>query len=32
MYAVGISAHEPLEGADIIVRTPAEIPLSLWGI
>jgi len=32
MYAVGISAHEPLEGADIIVRTPAEIPLSLWGL
>lgn len=32
MYAVGISAHEPLRGADLTVRSPAEIPLSLWGV
>ena len=32
MFAVGISRDEPLEGADIVVQTPAEIPFSLWGI
>lgn len=32
MFAVGIAAHEPLTGADLTVRSPAEIPLSLWGI
>jgi len=32
MFAVGISRDEPLEGADIVVETPAEIPFSLWGI
>jgi len=32
MYAVGIARDEPLPGADLIVKTPAEIPLSLWGL
>lgn len=32
MFAVGIARDEPLPGADVIVKTPAEIPLSLWGI
>lgn len=32
MFAVGIARDEPLPGADLIVKTPAEIPLSLWGI
>jgi beta-phosphoglucomutase len=32
MYAVGIARDEPLRGADLVVRAPAEIPLSLWGI
>ena len=32
MFAVGISREEPLEGADMVVQTPAEIPFSLWGI
>lgn len=32
MYAVGIAAEEPLVGADIVVPSPADIPLSLWGI
>jgi beta-phosphoglucomutase len=32
MYAVGIARDEPLRGADLLVRSPAEIPLSLWGI
>lgn len=32
MFAVGLAADEPLHGADLVVRTPADIPLSLWGI
>lgn len=32
MFAVGIAREEPLPGADLIVHTPAEIPLSLWGL
>jgi beta-phosphoglucomutase len=32
MFAVGIARDEPLRGADLQVRTPAEIPLNLWGI
>jgi len=32
MFAVGIARDEPLHGADLLVRSPAEIPLSLWGI
>jgi beta-phosphoglucomutase len=32
MFAVGIARDEPLPGADVIVKSPAEIPLSLWGI
>ena len=32
MFAVGVAREEPLHGADLLVRTPAEIPLSLWGI
>jgi beta-phosphoglucomutase len=32
MFAVGVARDEPLHGADLIVRAPAEIPLSLWGI
>jgi len=32
MFAVGVARDEPLQGADLLVRTPAEIPLSLWGI
>lgn len=32
MFAVGVASEEPLHGADLAVRTPADIPLSLWGI
>jgi beta-phosphoglucomutase len=32
MFAVGIARDEPLPGADLIVKSPAEIPMSLWGI
>jgi beta-phosphoglucomutase len=32
MFAVGIARDESLIGADLLVRSPAEIPLSLWGI
>jgi beta-phosphoglucomutase len=32
MYAVGISRKEPLPGADLVVTSSAEIPVSLWGI
>jgi beta-phosphoglucomutase len=32
MYAVGIARDEPLPGADLVVKTPADIPVSLWGI
>ncbi len=32
MFAVGIARDEPLPGADLIVKTPAEIPVALWGL
>ena len=32
MYAVGIARDEPLPGADLIVKTPEDIPVSLWGL
>lgn len=32
MFAVGIARDEPLEGADLTVSSPSEVPLSLWGI
>lgn len=32
MFAVGIARDEPLHGADLTVRSPAEIPFALWGI
>ncbi len=32
MFAVGVARGEPLPGADLLVRSVAEIPLSLWGL
>lgn len=32
MFVVGVARDEPLQGADLLVATPAGIPLALWGV
>ena len=32
MFVVGVARDEPLQGADLLVASPAEIPLALWGV